>query len=148
MADVAVFFGNIFTPNLMIKKMFFSNKLIFWKNAIFEKSKKIHSDSRKYYTNFRYIIKVRTQKLCEIWIFLQSDARGITIFEPSGSKNLLKTIILTKNQSPCDLSHSHQRTIQKITLHTFWRKKFVRGFFTNKFISMIIKKIIFLIIYV
>ena len=29
-------------------------------------SEKIHSDSRKYYANFRYIIKVRTQKLCEI----------------------------------------------------------------------------------
>ena len=70
MTDVAVFFGKIFTPNLMIKQMFFSNKLIFWKNAIFEKSEKTHSDSRKYYANFRYIIKVRTQKLCEIWIFL------------------------------------------------------------------------------
>ena len=67
---------------------------------------------------------------------------------PSDSKNPTKTIILTKNQSPCNSSHSHQRTIQKITLYTFLRKKFVRKFFTNKFIFMIIKKIILLIIYV
>ena len=46
--------------------MCFSNKLIFLKNAIFEKSEKIHGDSRKYFANFRYIIKVSTQKLCEI----------------------------------------------------------------------------------
>ena len=31
MADVVVFFRNIFTLNLIIKKMFFSKKLIFWK---------------------------------------------------------------------------------------------------------------------
>ena len=49
MADVVAFFENIFTPNLITKKIFFSNKLIFWKNAIFEKSEKIHSDSPKYY---------------------------------------------------------------------------------------------------
>ena len=48
------------------KKFFFSNKLIFLKNAIFEKSEKIHSDSPIYYANFRYIIKVRTRKLREI----------------------------------------------------------------------------------
>ena len=66
MADVVVFFGKIFTPNLIIKNFFFSNKWIFGKNAIFEKSEQIHSDSHKYYANFRYIIKVRTRKLCEI----------------------------------------------------------------------------------
>ena len=66
MADVVVFFGKIFTPYLIIEKMFFSNKLIFFKNPIFEKSEKIHSDSPKYYANFGYIIKVRTRKLCEI----------------------------------------------------------------------------------
>ena len=51
MGDVVVFFEKIFTPNLIIKKMFFSNKLIFCKNAIFEKSEKIHSGSPKYYAN-------------------------------------------------------------------------------------------------
>ena len=81
MADVAVFFGKIFTPNLMIKKCFFQTNWFFLKRYVwmFEKSEKIHSYSRKYYANFRYIIKVRIQKLYEIWIFLWSDAHGITI---------------------------------------------------------------------
>ena len=35
------------------------------------------------------------------------------------------------NRSPCDSSHSHQSTIQKITLRTFLRKTCVREFFTN-----------------
>ena len=52
------------------------------------------------------------------------------------------------NQSPYNSSHSHQRTIQKITHHTFLCKKFVRGFFTNKFIFIIIKNNILLIIYI
>ena len=62
---------------------------------------------------------------------------------PSDSKSPSETIIVTKNRSRCDSSHSHQRTIQKITLHTFLRDKFVREFFTKKFIFMIIKKIFF-----
>ena len=52
MADVVAFFGKNFTPNLITKKQKISNKLIFWKNAIFEKFEKIHSDSPKYYANF------------------------------------------------------------------------------------------------
>ena len=40
MADVVAFFGKNFTPNLITNKFFFSNKLIFWKNTIFEKSEK------------------------------------------------------------------------------------------------------------
>ena len=70
MVDVVVYFRKIFTPNLLIKKMFFLNKLIFWRNAIFEKSEKIHGDIPKYYANFNYIIKLCIRKLREIWIFL------------------------------------------------------------------------------
>ena len=44
--------------------------------------------------------------------------------------------------------NSYQRTIQKKSFHTFLRKKFVRGFFMNKLIFLIIIKIIFLIIYI
>ena len=58
MADVVAFFGLIFAPNSITKKNFFSNKLIFLKHAIFEKSKKIHSDSPKYCANFKYIINM------------------------------------------------------------------------------------------
>ena len=43
-------------------EIFFSSEMIFCKNAIFEKSEKIPSDSPKYYANFKYIIKVRTHK--------------------------------------------------------------------------------------
>ena len=49
--------------------MFFSNKLIFWKNAIFEKSEKIHRDSSKYYANLSFIIEVHTQKLEAVHFF-------------------------------------------------------------------------------
>ena len=81
MADVVAFFGKNFTPNLITNKMYFSIKLIFCKNAIFEKSEKIHSHSPKYYANFRYIIKVRTRKLREIWVLKKYDSREITIFD-------------------------------------------------------------------
>ena len=54
MADVVVFFEKIFTPNLIKKKIFFN--FFFEKNAIFEKSEKIHGVSPKYYANVRYII--------------------------------------------------------------------------------------------
>ena len=66
MADVVVFFGKIITPNIVIKKIFFSKQIDFLKKTIFEKSEKIHSNKPKYHANFRYIIKVRTQKLCEM----------------------------------------------------------------------------------
>ena len=59
MADEVTFFGKSFTPKLLTKKIFFLTKLIFWKNAIFEKSEKIHSDSPKYYANIRSVKKVQ-----------------------------------------------------------------------------------------
>ena len=52
------------------KKNVFLKQIDFLINAIFEKSKKIHSDSPEYYANFRYLIKVRSKKLREIFIFL------------------------------------------------------------------------------
>ena len=61
MTDVVALFG---------KKIFLKNKLIFWNNANFEKSKKIHNHSPKYYANLRYTIELRIQKLREIWMLL------------------------------------------------------------------------------
>ena len=65
----SIFWINVYSK-FNIRKKKISNKMIFRKNAIFEKSKKIHSDSPKYYANFKDQIKVRTRKLCEIRIFL------------------------------------------------------------------------------
>ena len=48
------------------KKNVFLKQIDFLKNAIFEKSEKIHSDSPVYYENFRFLIKERTRKLREI----------------------------------------------------------------------------------
>ena len=58
-----------------------SNKLIFFKKSQFWGSEKIYSDSSKYCANFRYIVKVGTWNLREIWFIFKSDARGITIFD-------------------------------------------------------------------
>ena len=70
-------FRKIFSLKLITKKKNILNKFIFWKNATFEESKKIHSNSPKSDVNFRYIIKVHTRKLREIIIvfgaFLESE---------------------------------------------------------------------------
>ena len=96
MADVVVFFGKMFNPNLMIKKMFFWNKVIFWKNAIFGKSEKIHNDSPEYYVNFRYLIEVRIRKLREIWIFFMKwCAWNHDLWSMASSATSTNTVLLS-----------------------------------------------------
>ena len=57
--------SSIFWKNFYYK--FNNKKKVFLKQIDFEKSEKIHSDSPEYYANFRYLTKVRTRKLREIF---------------------------------------------------------------------------------
>ena len=74
-------YSSIFRKNFKSKFNNKKKKKKIQTNWFFEKSKKIHSDSPNYYANLRYIIKVRNRKLREIWMFLYSDMREITIFD-------------------------------------------------------------------
>ena len=56
---------------------------------------------------------------------------------PSDSKNLSKTIMLTKNQSPCDSSHSHQRTIQTLIILIYTKICVILGAITMNFFKFL-----------